>query len=359
MRKTILLKHVLFVTLLCLVSAALPAQPPKQWDKRFGGTSNEALHSLQQTADGGYILGGESNSGISGDKTEDSRGGSDYWVVKIDANGVKQWDKRFGGTTFDQLNSLQQTADGGYILGGWSNSGIGGDKTEDSRGVSDYWVVKIDANGVKQWDKRFGGTDYDNLISLQQTADGGYILGGGSSSGIGGDKTEDSRGSNDYWVVKIDANGVKQWDKRFGGTDEDFLLSLQQTEDGGYILGGNSNSGIGGDKTEEVLGLQDYWVVKIDANGIKQWDKRFGGTSNEGLHSLQQTADGGYILGGTSNSGIGGDKTEDSWGGNGGAADCWVVKIDANGVKQWDKRFGGTGSDILSLFSKRQTVVIF
>jgi hypothetical protein len=353
MRKTISLKHVLLITLQCLVSAALPAQPPKQWDKRFGGTSYDALNSLQQTDDGGYILGGESNSGISGDKTEDSRGGSDYWVVKIDANGVKQWDKRFGGTDYEALYSLQQTKDGGYILGGGSNSGIGGDKTEDSRGFSDYWVVKIDANGVKQWDKRFGGTEYDNLISLQQTADGGYILGGGSGSGIGGDKTEDSRGIIDYWVVKIDANGVKQWDKRFGGTDEDFLLSLQQTADGGYILGGYSNSGIGGDKTEEVLGLQDYWVVKIDANGIKQWDKRFGGTSNEGLRSLQQTADGGYILGGTSNSGIGGDKTEDSWGGNGGFADYWVVKIDANGVKQWDKRFGGTGFDIL--YSLQQT----
>jgi len=237
MIKTILRKHVLFVTLLCLVNVALPAQPPKQWDKRFGGT------------------------------------------------------------TVDQLNSLQKTADGGYILGGQSNSGISGDKTVDSWGSFDYWVVKIDANGVKQWDKRFGGTDYDNLMSIQPTSDGGYILGGASGSGIGGDKTEDSRGIVDYWVVKIDANGVKQWDKRFGGTDEDFLLSLQQTADFGYILGGYSNSGIGGDKTEGVLGLQDYWVVKIDANGIKQWDKRFGGTSNEGLRSLQETVDGGYILG--------------------------------------------------------------
>src|SRR5215475_8585445 len=105
MRKTISLKHVLLITLQCLVSAALTAQPPKQWDKRFGGTSGEGLGSLQQTADGGYVLGGSSSSGIGGDKTEGSWGPvdifvvNDYWVVKIDANGVKQWDKRFGGTS--------------------------------------------------------------------------------------------------------------------------------------------------------------------------------------------------------------------------------------------------------------------
>src|SRR4030095_12071626 len=288
-----------------------------------------------------------SNSGIGGDKTEDSRGFSDYWVVKIDANGVKQWDKRFGGTEYDNLISLQQTADGGYILGGGSGSGIGGDKTEDSRGIIDYWVVKIDANGVKQWDKRFGGTDEDFLLSLQQTADGGYILGGYSNSGIGGDKTEEGLGLQDYWVGKIDANSIKQWDKLFGGTSNEGLRSLQQTADGGYILGGTSNSGIGGDKTEDSWGgnggFADYWVVKIDANGVKQWDKRFGGTGFDILYSLQQTADGGYILGGYSNSGLDGDKTEESWGN----IDYWVVKIDANGVKQWDKRFGGTDDDYL------------
>ena len=255
MRKTITLKHVLLITLQCLVSAALPAQPSKQWDYRFGGTDVDVLYTLRQTADDGYILGGYSLSGIGGDKTEESRGGIDYWVVKIDASGVKEWDKRFGGTGRETLYSLQQTADGGYILGGGSSSGIGGDKTEESRGgTSDYWVVKIDANGAKQWDKRLGGTSFDELRSLQQTADGGYILGGISDSPIGGDKTEESRGSSDYWVVKIDATGVKQWDKRFGGTNWDGLISRQQTTDGGYILGGGSSSGIGGDKTEESRG---------------------------------------------------------------------------------------------------------
>ncbi|HYK44939.1 MAG TPA: hypothetical protein VEV83_07215, partial [Parafilimonas sp.] len=341
MRNTILPKRILSFTLPCLLTTVLLGQPPKQWDKRFGGTDFEYFSALQQTKDGGYILGGFSYSGIGGDKTEESRGSNDYWVVKVDANGEKQWDKRFGGTDEDYLGSVEQTTDGGYVLGGWSHSGIGGDKTEASWGSYDYWVVKIDANGVKQWDKRFGGTGTDKLASLEQTTDGGYILGGLSHSGIGGDKTEEHRGDYDYWVVKIDANGVKQWDKTFGGALDDELHSLQQTTDGGYVLIGYSNSGIAGDKSEESRGSYDYWAVKIDANGVKQWDKTFGGTSFENATSLQQTTDGGFILGGYSESGIGGDKTEDSRG----YYDYWVVKIDANGLKQWDKRFGGTDYD--------------
>jgi hypothetical protein len=201
MRPKNLFQNAALILLQCFVSMALFAQttpPPKQWDKRFGGTDYEGIYSIQQTTDGGYILGGYSNSGMGGDKTEDSRGGFDYWIVKTDANGNKQWDKRFGGTDDDFLSTIQQTTDRGYILGGISSSSIGGDKTEDSRGGSDYWIVKTDADGNKQWDKRFGGTDDDGglilLETLQQTKDGGYILGGGSYSNIGGDKTEDSRG---------------------------------------------------------------------------------------------------------------------------------------------------------------------
>ena len=299
------------------------------------------INSLQQTTDGGYILAGYSRSGISGDKTQTSWGWDDYWIVKTDSLGIKQWDKRFGGTDVDYLYSSQQTTDGGYILGGNSYSGIGGDKTESNWGSSstyDYWIVKTDSLGIKQWDKRFGGTDYDWLSSLQQTSDGGYILGGFSSSGISGDKTQPSWGGRDYWIVKTDSLGIKQWDKRFGGTDEDYLFSVKQTSDGGYILGGYSYSGIGGDKTQSSWGSNDYWIVKTDSLGIKQWDKRYGGINEDFLYSLQQTTDGGYILGGISASGISGDKTQASWGGY----DLWIVKIDSIGTQQWDKRFGGS-----------------
>jgi len=347
----------IFLFAILIIQSSFPAiaqtAPLKQWDVQFGGSDFDQLNSLQQTADGGYILGGNSRSGISGDKTQPNRGGYDYWIVKTDANGGKQWDASFGGSYSDLLYSLQQTADGGYILGGYSSSGISGDKTQASRGDEDYWIVKTDANGVKQWDATFGGSSDDYLYSVQQTADGGYILGGSSESGISGDKTQASQGEDDYWIVKTDANGIKQWDATFGGSSDDYLYSLQKTSDGGYILGGSSESGISGDKTQTSQGEADYWIVKTDANGVKQWDAQFGGSSSDGYpaFSLQQTADGGYILGGSSESGISGDKTQASRG----KADYWIVKTDANGAKQWDAGFGGSSNDGYYAFSIRQT----
>ena len=113
-----------------------------QWDKTLGGNGDDILLSVQQTSDNGFILGGRSYSSISGDKTEDSKGLHDYWVVRLDANGIKLWDRTIGGNADDFLQSVQQSFDGGFILGGWSHSSISGDKTEDSKGYQDYWVVK-------------------------------------------------------------------------------------------------------------------------------------------------------------------------------------------------------------------------
>jgi hypothetical protein len=306
--------------------ALAQATPPDiEWDKSFGGTGNDYLNSLQQTSDGGYILGGYSNSGMSDTKTDDSFGFSDYWVVKLDANGAEQWDRTFGGYDYDILQSLQQTSDGGYILGGYSLSGASGNKTNNANfGAADYWVVKLDADGNRQWDQIYGGSGDDQLQSLQQTKDDGYILGGFSNSGVSGNKTNAGFGYVDYWVVKLDSSGNKQWDKSFGGSGQDGIFSLQQTSDGGYILGGYSDSDVlSGNKTSAGYGAYDYWVVKLDANGDKQWDKAIGGSDYDELHSLQQTSDGGYILGGQPFSGASGNKTSESFGG----LDYWVVKL--------------------------------
>ncbi|GGG60126.1 T9SS type A sorting domain-containing protein [Hymenobacter glacieicola] len=344
---TKLLPYVLMATGLLLTSLAQPATaqaPAKQWDKTFGGSGSDDLRFLAQTADGGYILGGESESGLSGDKSEMSRGSSDYWVVKLDANGSKQWDKTVGGSDEDHLQVVQQTRDGGYILGGWSTSGVSGDRTEASRGRSDYWLVKLDATGQKQWDKALGGSGNDYLRSLQQTPDGGYILGGDSHSTSSGEKTQDSGGFfADYWLVKVDATGTKQWDKTYGGAETDQLTSVQLTPNGGYILGGISYSDTGGDKTDARRGVSDYWLVKVDANGRKQWDKTFGGTDYDFLFAVQPTREGGYLLGGSSQSGPDGDKTQPSQG----KLDQWLVKVDANGTKLWDRAFGSSDDDLL------------
>ena len=311
----------------------------KIWDRRFGGTSNDYCQVVLETSDGGYIAAGYSMSSVSGNRTEPTWGVNDYWLVKVNTNGAKQWDKRFGGNGSDYAYSIRQTADGGYIVGGQSTTGINGDKTESHWGQGDYWIVKVASNGAKQWDKRFGGTDSDELRSVLQTPDGGYFLAGHSLSGLNGDKSESSRGSNDFWVVKTTTNGVKQWDKRYGGSGNEALRSACLTSDGGYLLAGYSDSGIGGDKSEASRGSNDFWIVKISSTGVKQWDKRFGGGGDDRLMSIRPTADDGYILAGTSDSPIGGDRTDTPRGGR----DFWVVKVDAAGNKQWDKAFGATG----------------
>jgi hypothetical protein len=166
---------------------------------------------------------------------------------------------------------------------------------------------------VKQWDYRFGGTNDENLYYFQQTNDGGYILGGASNSDSSGDRTQQSRGNFDYWIVKTDSIGNKQWDKRFGGADVDYLFCIQESYDGGYVLGGSTYSYLSGDISQAAHGLADYWIVKIDSVGNKLWDKRFGGTKDDWLYSLKQTTDGGYILGGQTNSGISGDVSQPNW----------------------------------------------
>lgn len=315
----------------------------KYWDRIFGGSAEDVLYSMIPTPDGGYLLGGNSNSGVGGDKSEASRGQEDYWVVKIGAGGGKIWDRRFGGTDYDHLAATIPTSDGGYLLGGYSYSGAGGDKSEASRGSYDYWVVKINADGSKAWDKRFGGSDSDQLSALIPTTDGGYLLGGSSASDADGDKSEASRGSYDYWVVKIDAGGSKVWDRRFGGTSGDQLTSMVGMPGGGCLLGGSSYSGADGDKSESSRGQDDYWVVKIGSGGGKVWDKRFGGADYDDSTAMAPTPDGGCLLGGYSYSGASGDRSEASRG----LDDYWVVKIGAGGGKIWDKRFGGADSDDL------------
>ncbi len=314
------------------------------WQNTIGGNVEEQLRSIHQTSDGGFILGGYSDSNISGDKTENCFQGSyDYWIVKTDASGNIQWQNTIGGNGYDYLYSIQQTADGGYIMGGTSSSYISGDKTENSNGGIDYWIVKTDATGSIQWQNTIGGNDDDILNSIQQTADGGYILGGWSESNISGDKSENTNGVRDYWIVKTDATGNIQWQNTIGGSTGDLLQAIQQTSDGGYLLGGWSNSNISGDKTENSIGGTDYWIVKTDASGSIQWQNTIGGNSNDQLNSIYQTSDGGYILGGNSISNISGDKTENCIG----TSDYWVIKTDTSGDIQWQNTIGGSNIDVL------------
>ena len=339
------IKYVFLILLICLTRVYGQA-PEIEWQNTIGGDYLDDLYSIQQTSDGGYILGGSSASTISGEKTDTLIGNYDYWVVKIDSVGEIEWQNTHGGNYNEYLYSIIQTTDGGYLLGGSSQSGISGDKTDPNTGppgTTDYWIVKLNAAGEIIWQKTIGGTAEDWLRCVQQTNDGGYILAGYSNSGATGNKTEAQFGAMDYWIVKIDFLGSIQWQRTLGGTSDDFLYSVQQTVDSGYILGGVSESEISGNKTESTCaGTSDYWLIKLNSTGLVEWQNDICGYSAEEFNSIQQTTDGGYILGGGSRSLIGGDKTEES-----NAFDYWIIKINSSGIIEWQNTIGGLADDLL------------
>lgn len=345
---------ILFIVLF-FYTPIISQTPDIEWQNTIGSSGNDYLYSIQQTSDNGYLVGGYCWSDASGDKTEDTQGDRDYWIVKLNSIGNIEWDNTIGGSAADRVFSAKQTLDGGYILGGYSFSGISGDKTETNNGICDYWIIKLDVTGQNiEWQKSIGGNDYDYFRCIQQTSDGGYIIGGDSDSGISGDKTEANQGGRDFWIVKLDGNGNIVWQNTIGGNSKDDVCAIQQTTDGGYIVGGTSESGASGDKTENNRGdinePQDYWIVKLDATGqIIEWQKTIGGSSDDRLFSIQQTDDGGYVLGGISLSDASCDKTENTiWNGGGMRNDYWVIKLDATGQTiEWQNTIGGISTDEL------------
>ncbi len=250
------------------ILANVNAQAPEiEWQNTIGGNNSDYPEAMFHTSDNGLIIGGNTFSGISGDKTEATFGMGDFWIVKTDENGLIEWQNTIGGAGLENFYSLMQTTDGGYIIGGESSSGISGDKTESQIGYSDYWIIKLDVSGNIVWQNTIGGTGFNNLRAVEQTFDGGFIAGGFSTSGVSGDKTEASYGSYDYWILKLDPLGNIEWQNTIGGSSADYLSEIHQLADGGYIVGGYSGSGISGDKTEICNGLHDYWIVRLDNMG--------------------------------------------------------------------------------------------
>jgi hypothetical protein len=275
-------------------------EPPKEeWNCTYGGSNYDEGRTVQQTTDGGYIITGRTSSY--------GAGGYDIWLIKTDSNGIKVWDKTFGGEKDDVGNFVQQTTDGGYIITGFTHS--------FSVGGYDVWLLKTDSNGSIEFNTTFGGTNFEEGFCVQQTTDGGYIITGRTSSFSSGDYN--------VYLIKTDSYGNEEWNKTFGGPLYDYGYFVQQTTDGGYIITGFCGSG-----------HFDVWLIKTDSNGNEDWSKIFGGTAADGGYSVKQTADGGYIVIGTTSSyGAGG-------------SDAWLIKTDSKGDKEWDKTFGGTDLDI-------------
>jgi hypothetical protein len=276
--------------------------PDIQWQKTFGGSADDWGHSVQQTSDGGFIILGETYSygGV---------GKPNVYLLKTDSSGNLVWQQTYGGLGWDFGNSVRQTADGGFIITGYTDS--------FGSGYDDVYLIKTNSAGDILWQNTFGGIVNDWGYSVQQTSDGGFIIAGYIDSppalGI------------DVYLIKTNSAGTMLWQKNFGGDYYDFGHSVQQTDDGGYIITGR--------KGYEDSGTSDVYLIKTNSSGNLLWQKTFGGSKYEDGWSVQQTSDGGFIIAGeTTSFGAGG-------------YDVYLIKTDSSGNSIWQKTFGGSKDD--------------
>jgi len=246
------------------------------WQRTYGSTGYEAAHSIQQTTDGGYIVAGGT----------DSFGGpyEDIWVLKLNSIGDIIWQKTFGGDYTDYANSIQQTSDGGYIVAGWTNS--------FGAGELDYWVLKLNSSGDISWQRTYGGVSSEEANSIYQTSDGGYIVAGYTLSF--------GAGNFDILILKLDSNGDIEWQNTYGGPLDEDAFSIREISDNGFAIAASSNS--------FGAGNADALIMKLNNLGNIIWQNTYGGAFDEYALSIQQTSDGGYAIGGVSASfGAGGN----------------------------------------------------
>jgi hypothetical protein len=361
----------------------------------FGGNEYEMATKIIRTSDGGFLMAGVSYSPASGNKsipfsnpnltnhywliktdfqlniewqqifgenvgtfidiTESDDGGylvflgthpltwhGDYFVIKLNASGTFLWSSEYLGNLSDILRTGIRF-DFGYILFGHSSSDAGGDKTENSRGGYDYWIIRTDLIGGIIWDKTLGGLGNETAVSIGVFSNNDLLFAGNSTSNNSGDKSENNYSllSENVWLVKTDEWGSVLWDKTLGGTIEEKNPSVAIYNDKIYCLI-ESRSSLSGNKTTPNNGESDYWLVKLDENGTVMWDKNFGGSQDDIPTNIQLIGDK-IFLSGYSNSNISGDKNENSRGGY----DYWLVVTDTNGNYLQQVTFGGNDFDRL------------
>ncbi len=279
------------------------------WTKTYGGVNIDYGYSVQQTSDGGYI--------VVGYTTSFGTGAADVYLIKTDSTGDTLWTKTYGGTNEDCGYSVQQTSDGGYIIVGATDS--------FNPFIFDVYLIKTNASGDTLWTKTFGGADHDKGWYVQQVSDIGYIIAGETWS-LGA-------GSADVYLIKTDSTGDTLWTKTYGGTNEDYGYSVQQTSDGGYIIVGYTKS--------FGTGSADVYLIKSNSFGDTLWTRIFGKSNDDYGYSVQQTSDEGYIVAGW------------SYSFGTGSADVYLIKTNATGDTLWTRIYGGTWDD--DSYSVKQT----
>jgi hypothetical protein len=338
------------------VHGVLCVEPPDSlWSRKYGGSSSDEYYCVRSTPDGGYI--------VAGSATSFGAVLTDFWLVRVDSNGAPLWSRTYGGNFYDHCTSVARTSLGGYMMVGWRQENperpfdiwivetdANGDTlwtrsfalgdcercysvapTSDRAyilagetcpswpsGNADFLLIKMDVFGYTLWYRSFGGVDDEKCHSVAQTSDGGYIMAGYTMSY--------GAGCSDFWLLKTDSNGDSLWSRAFGGICDDLCYAVAQTNDGGYVLAGETRSfGAGG---------SDLWLVRTDANGDSLWSRTFGGSTYDYCYSVSATPDGGFLLAGSTR----------SFGS--GSHDFWIVKTDENGDSLWSRTLGGSSVDV-------------
>ena len=309
------------------------------FSQTIGGSKNEVLKSVIKTADGGYAVLGYTQSN-DGDITSKIAENFDFWLLKFDANNTLSWQQTFGGSKDDRGADLIKTSDGGFALLGFSKSSDN-DLTSNA-GFQDFWILKLSPSGEISWQQTFGFSGSDVGTTLLETEEGGFLITGvldvSASNGQGNAKTTVvNHAGGDFWALKLTATGELEWSKYYGGSFTDTPLGVVKTADNGFILVGSSDSNDVDIKNNK--GSYDFWVIKISSKGTLVWEKSFGGSEIDEARAISASHDGNFIVVGDTRSSDGDVNS------NNGAADIWVLKISTEGNLIWEKTFGGTGFD--------------
>ena len=303
-----------------------------EWQKTYGGSFDDVLLKIKILDGGGYIATGYTTSNDV--DVSGLHGGDDIWFIRLDNAGNILWQKCYGGSLNEFPETILQTAAGGFIIFGHTTS-TDGDVIGLHPGIGhlgDVWIVNLDGTGNILWQRCYGGSDGESAGKIEQTPDGGYIFASYSSSNDG-DVSGNLNG--DFWLVRINSSGNIIWQKCFGGNQGETPYGLVQVEDG-YVLAGISLSDDGQNHNH---GNGDVWVLKTDLNGNLLWQKFYGGTEFESANTIIRARDGGFFIAGISKSSDGNSCK------NFGEEDYWIIKLNSSGNLEWQKSFGGTNKD--------------
>lgn len=273
-----------------------------EWNKTYGGSKDDLAQALIETNDGGYAIAGYSMSS-DGDASVNN-GYHDNWVIRLNASGEIIWEKSFGYEGHDHAYDIIQTNEGDFLISGFLDVTVSGGEGNTGRssvtghGVGEFWATLLNANGEIKWQRYFGGSNNDRAHTVVQANDGNFLLAGFTESADF--DISATNGSYDFWVLKVSNKGEKLWERTYGGTGIERANAIEKTADNGFIIVGGSNSNDGMKKT--ALGGNDVWAIKINDTGKLLWEKSYGGSDFDDATSITATNDGGFIITGNSKS---------------------------------------------------------